>query len=81
MVVSWAAPPVKQRGSDEPAEREVITEELVSIADVCEQLGKLKTHIFKVVDRLRIEKTMIPDAARGNQKVAHIRASDVARVR
>ena len=50
--------------------------ELIPISQVVQETGKQKSHIFKVLDRLGIERTLIKRADAKGQKVAHITSDD-----
>lgn len=56
-------------------------EELISAADIAQDLGVDPRSILRVFKRLGIEVTKQRVETRGNQQVTHIRISDVVRVR
>ena len=49
-----------------------MTEELISVVQVAEKLGRNKQYIFKLVGRLGIEKTMQKSSLSRGQKIAYI---------
>ena len=50
--------------------------ELVPISQVIQETGKRKSHVFKVLDRLGIERILITRPEAKGQKVAHISSGD-----
>ncbi len=61
---------------------EDMNEELISAEDIAKELGVLShSSITRVCERLGIEVIKRKVKTRGNQKVSHIRVSDVGRVR
>jgi len=55
--------------------------ELIPVSQITSELGKQKSHIFKVLDRLGIERTLQKSAKAKGQKVALITAEDYERVK
>ena len=55
--------------------------ELIPVSQVVSELGKKKSHIFKVLDRLGIERTLQKSTEARGQRVALITAEDYARVK
>lgn len=55
--------------------------ELIPVSQVTSELGKQKSHIFKVLDRLGIERILQKSVKAKGQKVALISAEDYARVK
>ncbi len=53
----------------------------IAVSEVAASLGKNKQHIFKVIDRLGIEKRLEKSAGARGQKIAYISADDFDRVR
>ncbi|MDY6868519.1 MAG: hypothetical protein SVT56_11590 [Chloroflexota bacterium] len=56
-------------------------DELISVSQVANQLGKQKKHIFKVLYRLGIERRLEKSAAARGQRVAYITSKDYKRVK
>ncbi|MCC6127232.1 MAG: hypothetical protein IT426_19905 [Pirellulales bacterium] len=57
----------------------VTMEEMISVADVAKQLGKIKQSVFKVIKRLEIN--VMKRRAGGNQLAAYVTQSDFNRIK
>jgi len=51
-------------------------DDLISVADAAKALGRNKQSIFKIIDRLKIEKVLIKSEDARGQKAAHISLND-----
>lgn len=56
-------------------------DELITVADAAQELGKNKQHVFKVLDRLNIKRSLQKSALGHGQKVACITRLDLERLR
>ena len=57
-----------------------VDEELISVIDVAQQLGRQKGHLFKVLRRLRIEPTKRRSSTSKNQLISYITHEELQRV-
>lgn len=58
-----------------------MSNELISIIDVAKNLGKQKSHIFKIIGRLGIETVKEKSSEARGQKIAYITNDDYGRVK
>lgn len=56
-------------------------EELISVIDMASELGKQKQHIFKLLDRLGVERILEKSASARGQKIAYVKPEDYERVK
>lgn len=56
-------------------------EDLIAVTDVASLLGKQKQHIFKIIDKLKIEKQFHKSSSARGQKVAYITQEDFSIIR
>lgn len=57
-----------------------MSDELISVIDVAKQVGKHKSFIFKIIDRLKINKVKQKSSDAKGQKIAYITTDDYKRV-
>ena len=55
--------------------------ELISVSQIVSELGKQKSHLFKVLDRLRIERTLQKSSRARGQKIAYVTTEDYERIK
>ena len=58
----------------------MVDDELISVIDVAQHLGRRKGHVFKVLSRLRIEPTKRRSSASKNQLISYISQEELQRV-
>jgi len=58
-----------------------MSEDLISVIDVANQMGKHKAYIFKVLKRLGIESTKLRSTANRGQTIAYITTDEFSRIR